>query len=151
MPATCVSGIVDEGEAEAAAVALPAPIRHLRHRSTTLRARGGFFEQLEPELHRIDAALERDLVHEGFGRELVGGEADAAQRRGAHAGVAIELLDQLVRDVVAVQLGAAHQDAVASCRAARSAPDRRRRARGRRRRDGARRRACRRHRSPARR
>ena len=47
-------------------------------------------------------------LHEGLGRELVGGDADAAQRIGAHAGVAIELLHQLMWHVVAAHVGAGH-------------------------------------------
>ena len=57
-------------------------------------------------------ALERDFVEEGLGHELVGGEADAAQRRGTHPGVTVELLDELVRDVIALQVGAEHEDEV---------------------------------------
>ena len=46
---------------------------------------------------RVLTLLARDLVDEQFGGKPVGDEADAAQRVGAHAGVAIELLHQLVR------------------------------------------------------
>ena len=61
---------------------------------------------------RIDAPLARDLVDEGLGGKPVGQEADPAQRIGAHTGVAVELLHQLMRDVVALQVGAQHRDEV---------------------------------------
>ena len=56
--------------------------------------------------------FERDLVEEGLGRELVGDEADAAHRRGAHTGVLVDLLDELMGHVIALEVGAEHQDEV---------------------------------------
>src|SRR5262249_1694565 len=104
--------IVDEGEAEAVAVALPAPVGHagdgLHHLAPARRVP----EQLEPERHRIDPALHRDLVDEGLGRELVGGEPDGAPRGGARSSSLVQLLVQLMRHVVAGKIGAVHQDAV---------------------------------------
>ena len=67
----------------------------------TLMARGVFFSSSSRYATGSTPALARDLVHEHLGGEPVGQEADAAQRSGAHAGVAVELLDQLMRDVVA--------------------------------------------------
>ena len=58
---------------------------------TALYARGVPLNQLELERRRVLTVLPRNLVHEGFGRELVGGHAITAQRIGAHAGVAINL------------------------------------------------------------
>jgi hypothetical protein len=40
---------------------------------------------------QVLTVLPRNLVHEGFGRELFGGHAITAQRIGAHSGVAINL------------------------------------------------------------
>ena len=105
--------IVEKREAERAAVALAAPVRHLRHPLDHRAGARRVLEQVEPEFHRIDALLGGDLVEEAFAGELVGGEADAAQRRGPHAGVLEHLLDELVGHVVAGEVGAEHQDAVA--------------------------------------
>ncbi len=106
------AGIVDVCHANTAAVALLAPVRHLRHPLEHLDGAWGVLQQLEPELHRVDTALERDFVDEGLGRELVGGEADPAQRVRAHTGVTIELFHQLVRNVITARLAAEHGNEV---------------------------------------
>ena len=98
--------VVDEGEAQTAAiaaVAILAPVRHAGDRLHHFAGARCVLEEVKPERHRIDSA---------FHRELVGGEADGAQWRRPHARVLIELLDQLMRDIVAGKVGAIHQDAV---------------------------------------
>src|SRR5205807_10310946 len=96
------TGIVDVSETKTAAFALPAPVRHLGDALDCLNRPRCVLQELKPQFYGIDAALERDLVHERLGRKLVGGESDAAQGRGAHTRVLIELLDELMRYVVAL-------------------------------------------------
>src|SRR5205085_2245073 len=62
--------VVDEGEAQTAAVALPAPVRHAGNRLHHFACARRALEEVKPERHRIDAAFHRDLVDERLGREL---------------------------------------------------------------------------------
>ena len=108
------AGVVDIRHPERAAGALAAPSPPSARRARppwshagscpacSSRKRSGSTPRL-----RASSSMKR------FGRELVGDETDPAQRRGAHAGVLIDLLDQLVGHVVAGEVGAGHQDAVA--------------------------------------
>jgi hypothetical protein len=92
--------VVDEREAQAPAGARASVVRHLDHRPDDGLPARRVLEELQSELHGIDASPVGDLVEEGLGRELVGHEADPAQRRRADPGVLPQLLGQAVRDVV---------------------------------------------------
>jgi hypothetical protein len=52
-----------------------------------------------------------------------GQEADSTQRIGPHAGVAVDMLDQLMRDIIAAGLAAQHRDVVPTGPPARTRPD----------------------------
>src|SRR6267378_798404 len=93
-------------------IALLAPVGHLGAAPHDGAPAREVLEELEAERHRIDLALGRDLVEEGFGGKDVGGPADTAERRGAHAAVAIELLGGDVGQIVGQELDTAHDDAV---------------------------------------
>jgi hypothetical protein len=58
----------------------------------------------------------RAISSTNLGGESVGDKTDPAQRIGAHPGVAIELLHQLVRNVVAFEVGTQHGDEVLAAR-----------------------------------
>ncbi len=95
------SGIVDVGKAKRAALARALPVGHLRHPLDNLSGTRILAEHIQPELQRIDAALGCEFVHERFRRKLVGDKPDATERRGADAGVLIELFDKLIGHVIA--------------------------------------------------
>jgi hypothetical protein len=69
-------------------------------------------QEFKAVLHRINTALVGDFVHKRFGRELVGGEPDPAERRSANASVLVDLLHQLMRNVIPLGVGPQHQDEV---------------------------------------
>ena len=106
------AGVIDVGQPQTVARTLALPLGHFRGLFDHVPRARLLLEHAQTKIQRINACFRRELVDEHFGRKTVGGQADAAQRVGTHAGMHQHAFAQTISDFIGADVDPAQRDAI---------------------------------------